>query len=311
MRFQYSPPTHEADFEELCLKLLRLHWNCSTLDLYGHRGEAQYGVDIVDLSGDPKIRAAQCKCHGIAKTIASSEIVAEVNNAKTFRPHLAMYWLMTTAKRSRQAQDTVLSLNKVQRKSGLFAIELMTWDKIEVLLDQHSDLRGEFYTSNPNQTLARLERKISAILRVINAAKLPSNLPASIQKLNLSEKIKNTSREGATAFNARRHVLRFKSASTLLREIEAFILELGCGFTFVARQKRMQIGGKESYLDLLFYHRKLKCMVAIELKLGKFKPEFKDQMNLYLRWLEKHEQGPDEAKPIGLILCAEESSGNI
>ena len=92
--------------------------------------------------------------------------------------------------------------------------------------------------------------------------------------------------------------------AAILREMESFILELGVGFTFMARQQRIQVGGNDYYLDLLFYHRKLKRLVAIELKLDKFKPEFKGQMELYLRWLEKHEQGPGEAPPIGLILCA-------
>lgn len=92
--------------------------------------------------------------------------------------------------------------------------------------------------------------------------------------------------------------------AAILREMESFILELGVGFTFMARQKRMQVGGNDYYLDLLFYHRKLRRLVAIELKLDKFKPEFKGQMELYLRWLEKHEQEPDEAPPIGMILCA-------
>ena len=87
----------------------------------------------------------------------------------------------------------------------------------------------------------------------------------------------------------------------ILREMESFILELGVGFTFVARQKRMIIGGDDFYLDLLFYHRKLRRLVAIELKLGKFKPEYTGQMELYLRWLEKYEQQPEEESPIGLI----------
>lgn len=92
--------------------------------------------------------------------------------------------------------------------------------------------------------------------------------------------------------------------AAILREMEAFILELGVGFSFVARQKRMQIGDRDHYLDLLFYHRKLKRLVAIELKLERFKAEFKGQMELYLRWLEAHERQPGEAAPIGLILCA-------
>lgn len=97
----------------------------------------------------------------------------------------------------------------------------------------------------------------------------------------------------------------------ILREMESFILELGVGFTFVARQKRMTIGDDDFYLDLLFYHRKLRRLVAIELKLGKFKPEYTGQMELYLRWLEKHEQQSDEESPIGLILCAGKSEEQV
>ena len=90
----------------------------------------------------------------------------------------------------------------------------------------------------------------------------------------------------------------------IMREMENFILELGIGFTFVARQKRIQVDNDDYYLDLLFYHRGLKRLVAIDLKLGDFKPADKGQMELYLRWLAKYEQKPDEEEPIGLILCA-------
>jgi predicted nuclease of restriction endonuclease-like (RecB) superfamily len=99
--------------------------------------------------------------------------------------------------------------------------------------------------------------------------------------------------------------------TAILREMEAFILELWAGFTFVARQKRMTIGDDDFYLDLLFYHRKLQRLVAIELKLDNFKAEYKGQMELYLRWLEKYEQQPGEGSPIGLILCASKSEEQI
>lgn len=89
----------------------------------------------------------------------------------------------------------------------------------------------------------------------------------------------------------------------ILRELENFLLELGAGFTFVARQKRLQIDNEDFYIDLLFYNRRLKRLVAIELKLGEFKAADKGQMELYLRWLAKHEQEPDEAPPLGIILC--------
>jgi predicted nuclease of restriction endonuclease-like (RecB) superfamily len=90
----------------------------------------------------------------------------------------------------------------------------------------------------------------------------------------------------------------------ILRELEAFILELGSGFTFVARQKRIQIDGEDFYLDLLFYNRKLRRLVAVDLKVGAFKAEYKGQMELYLRWLDRHEREHGEETPLGIILCA-------
>ncbi|MEI8378301.1 MAG: PDDEXK nuclease domain-containing protein [bacterium] len=97
----------------------------------------------------------------------------------------------------------------------------------------------------------------------------------------------------------------------ILREIEQFILELGSGFTFVERQKKMIIDGEDFKLDLLFYHRKLKRLIAIDLKLGKFKAAYKGQMELYLRWLEKYDMQSGEASPLGLILCAEGNNEQV
>jgi len=99
--------------------------------------------------------------------------------------------------------------------------------------------------------------------------------------------------------------------SSILRELESFILELGNGFTFVERQRRMIIDGDDYYLDLLFYHRKLKRLVAIELKIDKFKAKYKGQMELYLKWLDKYEKQEGEESPIGLILCAEASKEQV
>jgi predicted nuclease of restriction endonuclease-like (RecB) superfamily len=97
----------------------------------------------------------------------------------------------------------------------------------------------------------------------------------------------------------------------ILRQLEAFILELGRGFAFVERQKRMVIDGEDFYLDLLFFHRRLRRLVAIELKLGRFKAAHKGQMELYLAWLNQHERQPSEEPPIGLILCAEASREQV
>lgn len=90
----------------------------------------------------------------------------------------------------------------------------------------------------------------------------------------------------------------------ILRELENFLLELGVGFTFVARQRRIQIDNDDFYIDLLLYNRRLRRLVAVELKLGDFKAEYKGQMELYLRWLAKHEHEPAEGPPLGIILCS-------
>jgi len=99
--------------------------------------------------------------------------------------------------------------------------------------------------------------------------------------------------------------------TAILREMENFLLELGYGFAFVARQKRMIIDSQDYYLDLLLFHRKLKRLVAVELKLGRFKAAYKGQMELYLRWLEENEMETGEESPLGLILCAEGSRETI
>lgn len=90
----------------------------------------------------------------------------------------------------------------------------------------------------------------------------------------------------------------------ILRELQQFLLELGSGFSFMARQYRIQIDDDDYYIDLLFYNRKLKRLIAIDLKVGRFKAEYKGQMELYLRWLAKHEQEAGEQPPLGIILCA-------
>lgn len=89
------------------------------------------------------------------------------------------------------------------------------------------------------------------------------------------------------------------------------MLELGAGFTFVARQKRLQIGGDDFHIDLLFFNRRLRRLVAVELKLGRFKPAYKSQMELYLRWLDKYERQPDERPPLGIILCADKNQEQV
>jgi len=99
--------------------------------------------------------------------------------------------------------------------------------------------------------------------------------------------------------------------AAILRELEQFILELGVGFAFIDRQKRIVIDGKDFCIDLLFYHRRMRRLIVLELKIGKFEAAVKGQMELYLRWLEKYEQQPGEDTPLGLILCTDKSEEQI
>ena len=97
----------------------------------------------------------------------------------------------------------------------------------------------------------------------------------------------------------------------ILDDIENFLLSFGNGFAFLERQKSIEIDGDFFYIDLLMYHRRLNCLVVIELKLGRFKPQDKGQIELYLRWLEKNEMQPNENPPIGIILCSEKSDETV
>lgn len=107
------------------------------------------------------------------------------------------------------------------------------------------------------------------------------------------------------------HYLEKDLEDAILRDIQNFLLELGTGFSFIERQKRITIDSEDFYLDLLFYNRILKRLVVVELKTTKFKAEYKGQMELYLRWLEKHEKQEEENSPIGIILCTHKNFEQI
>jgi hypothetical protein len=109
---RYQQPPNEDAFEEFCLVLLRRHWNCPSLERFGHRGEQQHGVDLVDLGGGDPLRAAQCKHHAPDQTLPPSEFRGEVEDAKGFQPALGHYAVLTTAKKSADTQKEVILVNK-------------------------------------------------------------------------------------------------------------------------------------------------------------------------------------------------------
>ena len=196
----------------------------------------------------------------------------------------------------------------------------LSWSHFLMLFPIKDPLSREFYLTmsvSERWTKRTLRNKIDSMLYERTAI---SNKPEEVIKTELANLRDNEILSPDLVFKSP-YFLEFTGLKgvyseksledSLLVHIEHFILELGVGFSFVERQKRMIIDGEDFYLDLLFYHRKLRRLVAIELKLGKFKAAYKGQMELYLRWLEKHEMEAGEESPIGLLLCTEGSEEQI
>lgn len=190
----------------------------------------------------------------------------------------------------------------------------LSWSHFKLLFPLKDELQRDFYAQMckiENWSVETLRRKINSMLFERTTL---SQKPQELIKQEL-ELLRKENKLSPDLVFRDPYILDFLGLKdtysekdlekAILFELEKFILELGVGFTFVARQKRMIIDGEDYHLDLLFYHRKLKRLVAIDLKIGKFEAGFKGQMEAYLRWLEKHEAEEGEEKPIGLILCAE------
>ena len=195
----------------------------------------------------------------------------------------------------------------------------LSWSHFKELLPMEDNLKIEFYaqmSALDKWSVRTLRNRIDSMLYERTAlSKKPDELITyEIEKL----------KEGVVTPNMvlkDPYVLDFLELNdrylekdledAILRDIENFILELGAGFSFIARQKRVQIGEDDFYIDLLFYNRKLKRLIALDLKLGKFKAEYKGQMELYLKYLEKYEKEEDENTPLGIILCSDKNQEQI
>lgn len=199
-------------------------------------------------------------------------------------------------------------------------IRQLSWTHFIIIIYLPTDLEREFYAQMcriENWSVRTLRKKINSMLFERTAI---SKKPEELAKLELKA-LKEEDKLTPDLVFKDHYVLDFLNLkdtyaekdleAAILKDLENFLLELGAGFTFVARQKRMIIDNTDFYLDLLFYHRKLKRLIAIDLKIGKFKPSYKGQMELYLRYLEKYEKEPEEENPIGLILCAEGNQEQI
>ena len=179
----------------------------------------------------------------------------------------------------------------------------LSWSHFLILIPLKSKEAKLYYAQNcMDQNWGKRELRNQIQRKAFERTEL-----ANIQFLNSQPDLMNTFKDPYVLdfLNLKNTYLENDLEKTILQELETFVLELGRGFAFMERQKRMVIDGDDFYLDLLFYNRTLKRLVAIELKLGKFEASHKGQMELYLKWLNKYEKQEGENEPIGLILCAE------
>lgn len=196
----------------------------------------------------------------------------------------------------------------------------LSWSHFVILCAIDDPLKRDFYTSMAVQerwSTRTLDERIGALLfeRTAISKKPDETIVAELTELRISGQynknllLKDPYILDFLELNDR--YLEKDLEDAILRDIEQFLLELGAGFTFVARQKRIQIDNDDFYIDLLFYNRKLKRLVAIDLKLEKFKHSHKSQMELYLNWLKKYETEEGESPPLGIILCSSKKQEQI
>ena len=192
-------------------------------------------------------------------------------------------------------------------------IRQLTWTHFIALIPLKDDLKRDFYAQMcriERWNVKTLRKKIDSMLYERTAL---SKKPEMLAKAELEALRQEDKLTPGLVFHdpyfleflrLNDRYLEKNLEDAVMRELEQFLLELGSGFSFLARQKRIIIDEEDFKIDLLFFHRDLKRLIVIELKIGNFKAEYKGQMELYLRWLDKHERRPGEESPIGLILCA-------
>lgn len=196
----------------------------------------------------------------------------------------------------------------------------LSWSHLLKLITIEDTLKREFYMTmctNERWSVRTLNERINSMLYERTAiSRKPED--TIIEDLKL---LKENNKMTTDLFFRDPYVLDFLGLqdkysekdveNAILIELEKFILEMGRDFAFLGRQVRITIGNKDYYIDLLFYHRKLRRLVLIELKLGEFLPEHKGQVELYLRWLHKNEMNEGEETPIAVILCATKSDEEV
>jgi len=196
----------------------------------------------------------------------------------------------------------------------------LSWSHFKLLLPIKDDIKRDFYAKMCRMekwNVRTLQNKIDAMLfeRTALSKKPDSLIQSEVDALRKEDKLSPELIFRDPYFldflNLNDHYFEKDLEDAIMRELEQFLLEIGTGFCFLARQKRIIVDGVNFYIDLLLFHRDLNRLIVIELKLGDFKPEYKGQLELYLRWLDKYERRSSELTPMGLILCTGKSQEQI
>lgn len=196
----------------------------------------------------------------------------------------------------------------------------LSWTHISQLIFMDDPLKREFYIELcklERWSVRQLQERINSMLYERTAI---SKKPEETIKKDL-QKLKEEKHISPDLVFRDPYLLNFLGLEdtyaekdlegAILAEMQRFITEMGSDFAFMARQKRITIDNRDYKIDLLFYHRRLQCLVAIDLKIGEFEAGHKGQMELYLRYLEKYEQVAGENTPIGLILCSGKNEEHV
>ena len=209
--------------------------------------------------------------------------------------------------------------NTIEKQKVVTLSRQLSWSHFLALLPLQDNLKIEFYaqkTIAQNWGVRTLRERIDSMLYERTAlSKQPDELiKYELDNLKQEEFSKNMILKDPyflDFLDINDRYLEKDLEDAILRSIEQFIFELGVGFSFIERQKRIIIDGEDFKIDLLFYNRKLKRLIAIDLKIGRFKAEYKGQMELYLKWLSKYEKEEGENEPLGIILCADKKEEQI
>ena len=209
--------------------------------------------------------------------------------------------------------------NAIEKQKVVTLSRQLSWSHFLALLPLQDTLKIEFYAQMSiaqNWGVRTLRERIDSMLYERTAlSKQPEELiKYELDNIKQEEFSKNMILKDPYLLDfleINDRYLEKDLEDAILRSIEQFIFELGVGFSFIERQKRIIIDGEDFKIDLLFYNRKLKRLIAIDLKIGRFKAEYKGQMELYLKWLSKYEKEEGENEPLGIILCADKKEEQI